>query len=398
MRHVDFLITNPKHHIEAALPVMEKLAVPPYGYQCRVVSLCEFRGFPTPTERFAAAGLPVVRVVPFQFRSPSSSVPGGRAGREGWLPKLVRALVWKLLMLRLYQLFKTHRPDLVVLPNDSAYPNNRICQLLHRLGIPFMLMQEGIRFPLPGVEQADAYGRGGAVAVAAWGAASAAYFKTQGVAEKDIKLTGSPRFDSLRAVEWHTEAMRLKAELGWERPVLLLLSNPIDDQGFCTTQEKLDLVARFIEASAPVLEVHGLDLAIKLHPRESVARFQEVADRFMGEANIYILQQHSLYALFPLSQVAVVMASTTGLEALLMDVPLGVLETPGAGFVYDYVSSGAAIGLRLDAELPGQLAALLQQQGTNGQAEAYLAHNFSHLGRSAEVICDVIRQILEPAH
>ena len=396
MPHVDFLITNPKHHIEAALPVIKKLAVPSYGYRCRVVSLCEFRGFPTPTDRFAAANIPVVRVVPFQFRSPSASLPGGRDGREGWLPSLVRTLVWKLLALRLYQLFKTHRPDLVVLPNDSAYPNNRICMLLHSLGIPFMLMQEGIRFPLPGVEQADAYGRGGAVAVAAWGAASAAYFKTQGVAETNIKRTGSPRFDSLRAVDWHAEAATLKAELGWKRPVLLLLSNPIDDQGFCTTQEKLDLVARFIEAAAPVLDAHGLDLAIKLHPRESVERFQDVADRVAGGPNIYILQQVSLYALFPLAKAAVVMASTTGLEALMMEVPLGVLEMPGTGFVYDYVSSGAAMGLRLDEQMPGQLATLLQQEGTNGQAKAYLAYNFSHLGQSAEAVCDVIRQIIAP--
>ncbi|NIY17466.1 MAG: hypothetical protein GWM98_22600, partial [Nitrospinaceae bacterium] len=63
------------------------------------------------------------------------------------------------------------------------------------------------------------------------------------------------------------------------------------------------------------------------------------------EGRITVIGRGPLYPLFVLSKAAIVLASTVGLEALMMDVSLGVLEIPGSGFVYDYVEQGAAMGL-----------------------------------------------------
>ncbi|NIY17465.1 MAG: hypothetical protein GWM98_22595, partial [Nitrospinaceae bacterium] len=52
----------------------------------------------------------------------------------------------------------SQKPSLVVLPNDAAFPYDLIVAMLKTAGIPFVLMQEGIRFPLPGSEEGDAYG------------------------------------------------------------------------------------------------------------------------------------------------------------------------------------------------------------------------------------------------
>ena len=72
-------------------------------------------------------------------------------------------------------------------------------------------------------------------------------------------------------------------------PILLLLTNPIDDQGLCTTQEKYALIRRFIEHISPLLVDKKLQLVIKLHGRESLAEYQKVVRSLPYNSAITIL-------------------------------------------------------------------------------------------------------------
>ncbi len=89
-------------------------------------------------------------------------------------------------------------PDVVVVPNDAAFPYDRIAAAAARRGLPLVLVQEGIRFPLPVETGQDAYGLGGADVLAAWGEASADYFRQRGVPGERIVVTGNPRFAETR--------------------------------------------------------------------------------------------------------------------------------------------------------------------------------------------------------
>jgi len=395
---VDFIITNPGHHAAMIKPVVAQLV--DEGYCCRLLSLCEFRGLDSPTIMFDMPGVEFVRVIPFHFRSPSSG--GQQTGTSGqqWRRNIVRRVSWELLLKRPLARLFDQKPALVVLPNDAAFPYDLIVAMLKATEIPFVLMQEGIRFPLPGSE-GDAYGLGGAAAIAAWGEGSAAYFRrSRGVPPETIYATGSPRFDGLPELDFGDEAGRIKADLNLGGNTLLFLSNPIDDQGFCTTEEKLALVGRFLEGILSLFEAPDFRLVIKLHPRESVGDFQAMVKERMGEngrvdgKRVTVMGGGSLYPLFVLSNAAIVLASTVGLEALMMDVPLGVLEIPGTGFVYDYVEQGAAMGLSWKRPMAEQVCELLTGTVCDKQAvQDYIRYSLSTIGEATQRVTKLVKDV-----
>src|SRR5688572_25036744 len=191
-RRIDFVISNDGHHASMFEPVIRNLVQRP-DVRVRVISLCEFRGLVTPVDLVRHEQVVVDRIVPFQFRRASSGgqsdTGGSRSSRQA-----IRSISWLLLLKRGILRWLASKPDVVVLPNDAAFPYDRIAHLLRKYKIPFVLVQEGIRFPLPSSD-GDAYGRNGATAIAAWGRTSEEFFRSQGVRHDRIHLTGSPRFD-----------------------------------------------------------------------------------------------------------------------------------------------------------------------------------------------------------
>ncbi len=407
MPRIDFVFSNPGHHTAMMLPVAESLGQRE-NFDCRGLSLCELRGLPSPVHQFEEKGLELERVVPAGLRSSPSAGKSNRGSGEGpgLLRQLSREIAWRVLLGRPLRRLWRDPPDLVVVPNDDAYPYDRIGRLLRSRGIPFVLIQEGIRFPLPANRAQEhrsgdggsgsfgsggAYGLGGAMAIAVWGEISAEYFRAQGVPAERLHLTGNPRFD----FRLDAEAKTPRRKRARRHRTLLLLTNPIDDQGFCSHDEKLTLIRRFGAGVAPLLASGTLRLILKLHPRESPQEYRQALAGVAPDA-IKITEDSSLPALFSDADAAVVLASTVGLEALLDGLPLGVVEIPGHGFIYDYVSSGAARGLTLERPLAPQVEALLAPDRTlRGIAEEYLKRNFATRKGATERISQMIVELLE---
>ncbi len=395
MSRVDFFISNDRHHVAMALPVIKRLTA--QGCDCRVLSLCELRGMSTPREAFSGSGAELRRLVPFRLRRSPSVGRQWHAGRAGALRRLARAVSWwTVLGGSLRRL--AGGADLVTVPNDAAYPYDRIAALLRQLGRPFLLLQEGIRFPIPAIPLAEEYGLGGAAAIAAWGEASAEHLARLGVPPSRIHLTGSPRFDGFEVRDPAGAAARARDRWGLDDPTLLLVTNPIDDQGFCTTAEKLALVERFAGGIAPLFRDPGLHLAVKLHARESPRQYRPLF-AVLPAGRVKILGDAPLEELFAASRAAVVMASTVGLEALLHGLRLAVLEIPGHGYLYDYVDSGAALGLRWDRPLAPQVEELLASApGADGGRQAYLRRQLTTTTDAADRVASLVLRLLENGH
>ncbi len=391
MQRVSFIYSNPRHHAEMMAPVMAELVA--RGVPCRAVSMAELRGFVT--SPLPVSGIDLRRAVPTRLRkSPAMGASFGTSnGRARSTRRAAQLAVWAgWLAPRLAWL--TRDSAAMVVPNDAVFPYRELVGLIRLTGRPFVLMQEGIRFPLPGVREEDAYGRAGAAVICAWGEASAEYFRSQGAPADTVQVTGNPRFDGFDAAAWRAEGDRLARELGLERPPLLYLSNPIDDQGYCTTAEKLALFRRFADEVADTLATGGRQLLVKLHPREDVAAFRRAAAETRAADRTRVLDDQSLFAVLACCGAAVVLASTVGLEALLLGRPLGVLEVPGAGFVFDYVQSGAARGLRPGEDLARSVASLLDEgEQTSGVRGPYLERHLAHRGSAARRIASLIEGV-----
>ena len=384
---IDFVISNPGHHVAQIAPLFQRLRRRA-AVRSRVLSLCELRGFATPVETIRAAGADCRRLVrPGIRRSPGR----GAAAAEGAARSWIRRLGWLLLLRRPLAAALRRPPQLAVLPNDAAFPYDRLVRLLGRRSIPFVLLQEGIRFPLPAEAGTSRYGSGGAVAIAAWGETSAEHFRRQGVPADRLILTGNPRFDDLPASHRTGSAAARR-----ERRRLLLVTNPIDDQGFCTTEEKLRMFRRFVEGVQPLLEAGTMELWVKPHGREAAADYVRAIGDLPRSREIRVLADRPLHGLFTEVDAVVVTASSAGLEALLFGLPLGVLELPGAGFVYDYVDRGAALGLSWERSLAEQITRLIGDRPVDGdRVESYLASSLASRRAAGDLVTDLLLRCLE---
>ena len=386
---VRFVISNPGHHLAAAVPVARELVA--RGHRPTVVSLCELRGYPTPIAALDAEGLEVVRVIPLRLRrSPDVSWARGLARRPLLLRWARRAVESVWLRPRLARALPPST-DVAVLPNDAVFPFTVIVGLLRRRRTPFLLLQEGIRFPQPGVAAADTYGRGGAAAIAAWGDSSAEHFRDLGVAPETVQVTGSPRLDDLDPSRAASQGTELLARLGVDGRPLLFLSNPIETQGLCSATQKLELFRRFLVAAGPLLGRWNRWLIVKLHPGESETEFRRVAAASSYD-RIVVTGTAPLHPLLAVAGQAVVLASTVGVEAICFGVPLGVLEIPGHGFAFDYVDSGVAQPLRLD-RLEDDLRALCDASPDPLLGERYLERAVAGRRGSSERIAELIERL-----
>lgn len=374
---VELFISNDRHHPAMLLPVARHLASA--GWRPRLVSLCELRGLVTPSFAGDEAGLELVRLFPRGLRrSPSA---GGRpaGGDGGRARRLLRELVWRLWLGPRLALLLARPPSAAVVPNDAAFPYDRIVDLLRARGVKVVLVQEGIRFDLPGAADRR-YGAGGAAIIAAWGESSREYFLGVGADPEAIHLTGNPR---LGPPSGHAEARTS------EPPVLLTVTNPVDDQGLCSAAQKVEMIGRLVAALEGELRDGRCTMVLKLHARESARAYRAA----LGDLASLVRVETSrpLPELFVEASAVIVMASTVGLEALRAGLPLGVLEIPGRGFAHDYVDCGVATPIH-SSRTGEDVRTLLRRRGGDEAVESYLARTLADVPDSGRLIAELIAE------
>lgn len=392
-----FLLTNPKHHAEMMLPVAAELRR--RGHQTQLVSLAELRGFTTPVTTSPSSVPPgeLIAAIPWQLRkSPQVGAEFGAdgTGAKGTLRRAAQRAVLAPLLPRLAWLLRGC--DAVLVPNDAAYPYRDLVDALRLWRKPVALLQEGIRFPLPSERSAGGaadvvYGGSGLDAVCAWGEGSAEHFRAVALPTTRVHVTGNPRFDAVDLAAFREQGHALMRQLRFGDGPFLYMSNPVDDQRFCTTAEKLQLFEQFASRAAPELVRRAAPLVVKLHPREDAAAFRRSAER--APIAVHVAEDAPLFAWLAVARGAVVLASTVGLEALRFGVPLGVLPLPGHGHVFEYASRGAAVPLALDALEPG-VAEIFDGAAARAPAAAALIER--HLGAPAAAaarVADVLEQL-----
>jgi hypothetical protein len=384
---IHFYISNSNHHWQMMRPVIKQLQLAGDVYPV-LVSLCEFRRMETPEAELKQMGIVFLKLLSLKTKSTATSTGAKHiGGNQAWLRNMLRNLVWALRLRKRVADANNQRPDLVVIPNDTAYPFNKICSWLRARSIPFVLFQEGIRFPLPNEIGGVKYGTNGASKILAWGESSAQYFRNLGIPASSITVGGNPRFDEIVRLNKSERAL-LRSSLNIDRHAVLYVSNPVDDQGFCSLQQKMELFEKFLIGMEPLCLQEHITLLVRLHPRESLEAFKAVGKNF--KMSIRWAQQGSLFQYLQIVDFTVVLASTVGLESMLMSTPVAVLKLPEHGFVFDYVSSGAALGLNVSEAF----ASIFWQAITEHHAQyvlrasEYIARHLGQQGNSAAFIAD----------
>lgn len=387
MKHIDFLITNPNHHVLITLPVASELKK--RGISVRYISLCEVRKFKTPQKLF--------KDMKIDFHYFSIDIPKSKTNKEQKKitivnrikSRILRDVFWIVVLRRkLKKWFKgtTH----VVMLNDAAYPNNYLIRMLSRQNIETILMQEGIRFPLP-VEKDLRYGNSGIDHIIAWGRKSADYF--QKIAKPNTKIVslGSPGFDKSLYIQQPLASIPEKIRK------VAIFGNPIDDQKFVTPQEKIalyiDLARLLVDFSER--ENRNLEIIFKNHPRESPEMLREILElNGMGHIRVYESSSDIDISINTIDA-GIVFASTVGINVIIHGKKLAVVKLKDYDYLGDYVQDGVAYGLdvysnqiydQLDAFLSGEHYCFRNYRN-------YLDDFASNSGKSNFAIADYIQNL-----
>ena len=394
MKRVDVFISNNNHHWQMMKPVLAELRE--RNVSVRLVSLCEFRRMETPQTELEAMGISIIRL--FNLKKKGLKTSSGRSigGNKGLIRNWLRSLVWQIkLKKEVVGLYQTDLPGLVIVPNDVAYPFDRICHWFLQKNIRFVLLQEGVRFPLPNEEGGTPYGMTGATCVMAWGIASVEYFQSLPKFGSPVLAVGNPRFDTLLSIPYLEQIAFIKSQAAG-KPIILYVSNPIDDQGFCSHAVKMKLFAKFLEGLVPHLKQEYIRVAVRLHPRENPQDYQSVWESLALTGYVFFLNEPPLFACLRAVDCAVVLASTVGLEAMLAETPVAVVSIPGHGHVYNYVSSGAALGIDVEQDFVNELLSLLntRRHSFKLKAKAYASQQVANRGTSAAFIAAKIKELI----
>lgn len=400
-----FVIGNPNHHVAMMAPVMRELVA--RGHAVDVLSLCALRGMAAP--KIDIEGVHVHDLFPRGIRRRPALGAQSGGGKDRMVRGIAREALWRTALGPALRWQMLWLPDVVVLPNDAAFPYDRInarcispSRVALRPTVRTVLLQEGIRFPLPAEARSGlTYGAGGCARVCAWGEASAEHFVNTGAPRDSVVVTGNARFDDVdvEGIRAPANIEAVRARHGLTDRTVLYLSNPVDDQGFMSTDAKMRLFADFLARAGAFLDDADAMIAVKLHPREDVAAFRAVASRARTPsgraAPVKVIEDAPLFPLLAAARAAVVLSSTVGLEALLFDVPLGVLALPGYGPVHDYVRSGAAERLDTDEHLAMRLRTLFEGKGPPADVRAaYVDRHLAHRGDAATRVADVVTSVV----
>ena len=379
---ISFVLSNPGHHAEIMIPVVRHLQAE--GHACQVISIAELRGLVTPAWDIPGAKVRKLMPVRRPIDPPRPSIHKQRPKID--VRGVVQQATWTFgIGPRLRWLLRGSRA--VVVPNDAVFPYLQLVRSLQARQVPFVLVQEGIRFKVP-VDDQVRYGKNGAKRVCVWGTGSAEYFDSIGVPTSSLCVTGNPRFDQLDAARWKAEGQTVLASLGIDKAPLLFLSNPLETLGYGTVDFELDLFATFLREVGPVLARHDLPLVVKLHSYEDPEEFRAVAAR--TGTPVIVATKVSLFSLLACARASVVTASTAGLEAMVFGNPLGVLQIPGHGFAFEYVDRGAAVAIA-----PGTIARdvemLLSANATReDRARAFIERHLANRGNASERMSQAI--------
>lgn len=317
------LITNPNHHLELTLGAA-KIAKES-GDEVLYVSLCELRRMQSPVETFEKEGFNFAKFADLPKQLKPSSGKKSLGDSNSLKRRLIRSAFW-IIKLKPFVEKAFKGVDKVLLLNDAAFPGDKIANWLTKKNIPFYLLQEGIRFPLPNESEVK-YGGNGAEKVLSWGKRSASHFEKVASGTTKVVVTGSPRFDAfLKEFSDTSERKERKKKLG-------IFTNPIDDQGFCSTSEKMELFENFVKRASKYFNSNNIHVEIKSHPREDAIEYLTIAQKHLDE--VKLSPKHIVEAISNVDA-GVIMASTVGLELLAAKKRFAQIEIPDFGYVFDY--------------------------------------------------------------
>jgi glycosyltransferase involved in cell wall biosynthesis len=329
------------------------------GFECRVVgSTRENVQLEAPLRRLEReAGVPGTYFMDYLPRRDAIRLAGrlgavrrrlGRApaGATSPLDRVLaryrrHARIWTLATARLYlaaafRMLDTHRPTAVVITSDRRMSEQALARAARARGIPTLLYWGGA---ILGRDRIDLFD--GADRLLVFGEHIRKALAQRGIDESRVVVMGDPRADAARRVPPRELRSRVVADLGLaaDRPIVVLVSKY---ESFIFSATEKDALYRSARDAMRALD--GVNVVVKAHPNEDTAALaQRLAA--LGWPEAVVTQTYDIHRLFRAADLALMVTSMAGIEAMDHGCPVVAIQPAGKNFEGNgmprYVTDGA---------------------------------------------------------
>lgn len=226
------------------------------------------------------------------------------------------------------EVIHAEKPDVVVTIDDRSPFGKTVNVISKSLGVPTLMVQHGI------VADHPIYGPICSDKMAVFGHVFKDALVKRGVNPDDIVVTGQPRFDVLVNTKYDKKWIYEKLNLNGEKGLIVFASTDLPD-------DEKELTVR--ELCAAMKQFPDKQLVIKPHPSDDGAMFVDLLCKFNLDA---IVVHDYLYELLSACDLLITTWSTVGLEAMILDKPIIVINLMNRPDMTSYVERGAAIEVK----------------------------------------------------
>jgi CDP-glycerol glycerophosphotransferase (TagB/SpsB family) len=208
-------------------------------------------------------------------------------------------------------------------------------------------------------------------------------------------VTGIPRFDNIWNRTFDNSAFRRQFGLARDKSVVSLLTDAQVEHRLWTVGRRRDFISKLLSACQEIPEVQ---FVIKVHPYEDPTDYQQAVKKLGLE--IPVSKEIPLYDLINASDAVMTGISTTGMETLIFNKPLLILNLYRQPEYIPYVSQGVALGIHDAGDIPECIRAALDDQPTKDRLASNRAgflhqHLYLQDGKASERVADLIRQMVK---
>lgn len=202
-----------------------------------------------------------------------------------------------------------------------------------------------------------------------------------------VVVTGSQRFDRAVNQEFSKESFHKRIDVPMTKKIIAYITSP--------TAYNEEMTKALLEEAN---KIPNAMIVIKIHPAETRGFYEKIITTTKSDA--IVLDDADLYDVLNASDVMVTYLSTAGLEAMLMNKPVAILNLTGADDIVSYVKSGAAAGMYKKENIVPVLTELLDKgklyKKIMANSVKFIDNNaYNRDGKATERITDVIRNLMK---
>jgi hypothetical protein len=269
-------------------------------------------------------------------------------------------------------MLRRESPAIVFLTDDRASYGRAVGLAARTLGIPSLLVQWG---PI-GWNSAWLPGMAADVVAVEGERAAEVIRACDNGQQLRVVVTGQPKYDLLlnQAIRASKSAICMKHGLDPKSPILLYASPPVSERSAMlkrNTVEERNLTSEVEAVCRATRGMTWVQLIVKPHPNERTLVHQQILDE-IGGPNIHLLsKEETIYPFLFVCDLVITHHSTVGLEGVLLEKPVVIVNLTGRPDSFPYVESGVALGAYSAAEVgPAIHAALYDAQARRRMAES----------------------------